>query len=143
MSRILKIGAISILFIFLFIVRKFETNLFYDPFIAYFKNDYLLASFPEIDAWKLFFSMSFRFALNSIISISIIKLLYRSEVESLLLVKIFCVVFIVFVGVYFLEIRSEFSRGYLLSFYLRRLIIHPVLLIILIPSLFVKSKSQN
>ena len=63
---------IVFLFFLLVLVRAFESDLFYDPFIAYFENDFLQESIPFFSGRKLLIDMSFRYFLNAVISLAII-----------------------------------------------------------------------
>ena len=63
----LKLSAVLFLIILLIAIRAFEDTIFYDPFLDYFKLNYNNLPLPKIDVIKLFFSLGFRFYLNSII----------------------------------------------------------------------------
>ena len=54
MKKIRDIIFIVILILLLFLIRAFENDLFYDPLIVYFQNDYLYTSIPEIKLLRLF-----------------------------------------------------------------------------------------
>ena len=82
MNKIIKIGGVIFLFGLLFMIRAFEENLFYDPLIVYFQNDYLYKAVPKIDTWHLIVDMFFRYTLNSIISLAIIYLIFRKKKSS-------------------------------------------------------------
>ena len=69
MQKIWKYITIGFLFGMLVLVRAFENELFYDPFLSFFKHDYLQANIPEFNAWLLFINHVFRYALNMLISI--------------------------------------------------------------------------
>ena len=80
MSKTLKYISIVILIALLFLIRAFESDLFYDPLIIYFQNDYLYSSIPEVNAWKMVIDLLFRYSLNSLVTLAIIYvcLLYTS-----------------------------------------------------------------
>ena len=67
-----KIVLVALLVFVLALIRAFEGVLFYDPFSAYFKNDYLNLSFPAFKVLPLFWAMSFRYFLNSALSLAVI-----------------------------------------------------------------------
>ncbi|OIQ38122.1 MAG: exosortase F system-associated protein [Bacteroidetes bacterium MedPE-SWsnd-G1] len=138
MKKIIKYSVLAILFLLLFFIRGFEDILFYDPFILYFENDYLLAEFPSVDMSKLFLSILFRFSLNGIVSVLILKFVFSETVQLKFLIWLYIVFFIVAVSVFLIQVQSEFGNGYLFPFYVRRLLIHPMLLIVLLPVYFVK-----
>ena len=55
-----------VLILLLIFIRAFENQLFYDPFLSYFKSEYTNVAFPKINTIKLFLSLGFRYYLNSI-----------------------------------------------------------------------------
>ena len=71
-----KIVAIFILVSLLAIIRAYEDGLFYDPFLDYFKADYLSMPFPKFDRFKLFLGLSFRYFLNTSLSLGIMYVLF-------------------------------------------------------------------
>ena len=72
MDKKLRIVIILALFFALILVRAFELQLFYDPFIEYFKYDYLYDPIPVFSGSKLLVSLIFRYGLNTVISLFII-----------------------------------------------------------------------
>ena len=79
MNKYIKILLASLLFILLFVVRSFASELFYDPLIEYFKNDYLYKYIYNIDIWRLTINLLFRYTLNSLISLGLIWVLFERK----------------------------------------------------------------
>ena len=79
MNRSPRIIITIVLFGLLFLVRAYEKHLFYDPLIVYFQNDYLYTTVPDIDSWRLVIDMTFRYAINSLISLGIIYLIFGKK----------------------------------------------------------------
>ena len=67
------------MFAVFFLVRAFEMELFYDPLVLYFQNDYLYKSIPEINNWKLVVDLLFRYVINSMATIGIIYLIFQDK----------------------------------------------------------------
>ena len=136
MKKPIKIVLIIVLFGLLFLVRAFEMELFYDPLIEYFQNDYLHKELPEINSWRLVIDMLFRYSINSLITLGIIHLLFNSErylkFSGFFLMFAFMILILAFVYL----LRTGFESGYLLPFYIRRFIVHPLFLIILLPAFY-------
>jgi len=63
----------------LILVRGFEKELFYDPFLQFFKGDYINNQFPEYDLTKVILSIIGRYLINTIISVLIIGLIFWSR----------------------------------------------------------------
>lgn len=136
MKKRYKIIMISFLVILLALVRFFENQLFYDPLIKFYEADYLHHAIPYFETGKLFFNVLLRYGLNSIISLGILYVTFfdKNILEfSVYLYSIFFVIlFTVFVFLIF-EIESE---NFLTLFYVRRFLIHPILVLILMPAFY-------
>lgn len=143
MSKYLKIVLVFLLFVLLVVVRAFQTNLFYDPLIVYFKNDYLYTGIQNIVVWKLVVNMLFRYLVNSVISLGIIWVLFERK-EYLKFASYFLMIaFVILITVFVILIKNNFESGYLLPFYIRRFIIHPLFLLILLPAFYYQKLSNR
>jgi exosortase F-associated protein len=135
-----KVISIVVLLSLLVAIRAFENIIFYDPFLAYFKLNYYHLPLPNNNSIKLFFSMGFRYYLNSIISLGVLKLLFNDNKIvkfSIFLYSIFGI--ILMVAFFFVLIKfGETNKMYL--FYIRRFIIQPILLILFIPAFYYQKK---
>ncbi len=136
MSRSVRIIITIVLFGLLFLVRAFETDLFYDPLIVYFQNDYLYKSIPEINSWKLAVDMLFRYTLNSVITIGIIYMIFQKKRYVKFAGFLLMMSFMIMIVIFSLLLRTDFESGYLFPFYIRRFIVHPIFLLILLPAFY-------
>ncbi len=68
--------AISLV-VLLTLIRAYEDDLFYDPFLNYFKADYYNLPLPKIDNFQLFLGLVFRYSLNAVISLGVIYALFK------------------------------------------------------------------
>ncbi|MEN8857807.1 MAG: exosortase F system-associated protein [Flavobacteriaceae bacterium] len=143
MKKIIKIGGVIFLFGLLFMIRAFEENLFYDPLIIYFQNDYLYKAVPKIDTWHLIVDMFFRYTLNSIISLAIIYLIFRKKKIIKFSGFFLMLAFMVLIVIFSISLRNNLESGYLFAFYVRRFIVHPMLLLILLPAFYYQGKFQK
>jgi len=137
MSKYVKYILVVLLFLSLILVRAFQNILFYDPFIAYFKNDYLHLPFPEVDTTKLVVFVFFRYLINAILSLAIIYILFEKRFLKFSF-KFFIIAFIVLLMLFF--IGMQFSSNYLFFFYVRRFLIQPLFILILIPAFYFQLK---
>ncbi|MCB7481502.1 exosortase F system-associated membrane protein [Christiangramia sediminis] len=133
MNRALQIG---ILILMLTAVRFFEQDIFYDPLIVFFKSDYLLGIIPPMDMAELMINLTFRYALNTMISLTIIYISFRDlnilKFSAILYVVLYILATAVFI---FLVLNIE-REHYLALFYVRRFLIHPLFLLILLPAFY-------
>lgn len=125
---------LAIICVFLLMsIRIFETQLFYDPLLSFFKSDFYNLDFPEFDVTKHLLSMALRYGINSILSLVIIYSIFNNKDYLKLSIFIYLIGFVVFFALYYYSIHTEFSFGFTAGFYIRRLVIQPVLLLLLIP----------
>ncbi len=140
MSRTTRWALAISLFILLILVRAFQNQLFYDPFIKYFSNDFLSSPMPEYNGLKLFSNLFLRYLINTIISLAIIYVIFHKKGLVRFSIKFYIAAFI-FLGIfYFLLLKMEMLDGYLLTFYIRRFLIHPVFVLILVPAFYYQQK---
>lgn len=126
------------LFFALVLVRAFENTLFYDPFIEYFKNGYLSEPIPIFSGTKLLLYMVLRYALNGIISLGIIYLAFLNRDFLIFSVKFYAIAFVILSVTFFIILKGELADGYLFAFYVRRFLIHPLFVLLLLPAFYYK-----
>lgn len=136
MNKAVKYILVIILVALLFAIRAFENDLFYDPLITYFQNDYLYSSMPEVNIWKLVVDLLFRYSLNSLVTIAIIYVMFQKKSFVKFTGFFLMVVFILLIITFVVLLKNEFSNGYLLPFYIRRFLIHPLFLLLLLPAFY-------
>lgn len=123
-------------------VRSFEDHWFYDPFLDYFKNDYLNLPFPEFDGIKFFLSLSFRFFLNTFFSLLMIYFLFKDVEIIKFLSLIYTISFVLLMAVFFAIILFWDESSNFLLFYIRRFLIQPLLLLLLIPAIYFQKRAE-
>lgn len=114
-------------------VRIFEEQLFYDPFLKYFHEANKNALFPDFVWGKLIWNYFLRFLLNLIISAAVIYFLFRNKNWTFQAVILMVLVFAITFSLYLYCIYTRFEIGYLFSFYMRRFVIQPLILLLIIP----------
>lgn len=138
----------KVIFIFLCIVfifallRYFETDLFYDPFLDYFKNDYLNLPFPEIEKLRLFWNLFLRYLINSVLSILILYLLFKDSSLIIFVSILYSVLFIALISGLFIVLTVLNENYNFLLFYLRRFLIQPLFLLLFIPAFYLQKKQS-
>lgn len=140
MNRYLNILSILILLAFLFLIRAFEDELFYDPLIVYFQNDYLYSKMPEIKKGRFFIDIFFRYMLNTIVSLGILWCLFQKKSYIKFSLKFYGFSFLLLSIVLLFFISTEFRNGYLFPFYIRRFLVHPLFLFLLIPAFYYQKR---
>jgi len=141
-NRNLRIFLIAILVLLLVSVRAFESVLFYDPFYNYFQSDYLHGEFPKYDGVALFFGLTFRYLLNTAISLAIIQLIFLDRSLTKFAGLLYLFLFVFLIAVFFLIVRFSDSNNFVL-FYVRRFLIQPILLLVFIPAFYFQKQQSK
>ena len=120
----------------LLLIRAFESQLFYDPFLSYFEQDYINKPLPEFNTGLLFFGLLFRFSLNTIFSLGLLYFIFKDR-EIILLVAIFYVLlFVILIVAFFFVLYFFKNQENLPLFYLRRFLIQPLFVFVFIPAFY-------
>ncbi|MFO7721212.1 MAG: exosortase F system-associated protein [Gillisia sp.] len=131
-----RIAIISLLVGLLVLIRFFEHSLFYDPLIEFYQSDYLNNKVPHFITWQLLANVFLRFLLNTGISLAIVYVAFLDKnilkFSFLLYVLLFAACFPGFV---FLILTIE-NENFMALFYIRRFLIHPIFVIILLPAFY-------
>lgn len=138
-----RILGIIFLFLLLASVRFFEHSLFYDPLIDFYKGNYLKKIKPDFNYWLLLGSTSYRFLLNTAISLWVVWVAFKKVPIlkfSLLFYAIAYIILILFFAylTYFMH-----SHQYFLLFYVRRFLIQPIFVILLLPAFYYQLKVKK
>ena len=120
----------------LILVRAFEDNLFYDPFLSFFKTDYQNKQLPDLNCYLLFGNLLLRYALNTFFSLIIIRLLFNERNLMLFSGYLFIFLFVILVIVFFGLLHFSDQPDYLILFYIRRFLIQPLFLVLFIPAFY-------
>lgn len=136
MKKSIRIFLILILIGVLAFIRKLSDGLFYDPFTDFFKHDYLTKLLPELNYFKLGANLFFRYGLNVLVSLAIIYLVFLKKSFVIFSLWVYLIGFVVFATLYFILIINYQQDLYLFLFYCRRFLIHPLLLLLLLPAFY-------
>lgn len=138
-----KIGGFLLLVGLLALVRAFEDRLFYDPFSLYFKGDYLNLPFPEYDGIRLFFGMTFRYWLNTLISLGIIQLLFKELGLTKFSAVLYLIFYLILIVSLFLLLHFTDSSSNFALFYVRRFLIQPIFLLLFVPAFYYQKQQSK
>lgn len=124
----------------IFSVRIFEDSLFYDPFLNYFHDATKNAKFPDFEWTKLILSHLFRFILNLISSCVIIHFIFKNKSWTVQGAILITIIFAITFPIYLYCVSDRFENGYLFSFYIRRFVIQPLILLLIIPLFYYRKQ---
>lgn len=121
-------------------IRAVEGMIFYDPFLTYFKSADQSAIFPSFYWGKLLLSYLCRFGLNSFFSVLIIHFLFQNKAWTKQALLLITLIFVIVFPIYIFCIYDKFHFGYLFSFYIRRFVIQPLPLLLIVPIFYYRKK---
>ena len=142
MARVIRYILILILLVALILVRYFESSMFYDPLLEFFKTDHTTRPLPELRQGKLLIHTTFRYLINSALSLGILWLVFRKvgiiKVASL----IYLILLVIFTLIFWILLQKDGSGDHLLLFYVRRFLIQPLFLLLLLPAFYFQKRSS-
>ncbi|SHE68661.1 exosortase F system-associated membrane protein [Chryseobacterium takakiae] len=121
-------------------VRVLEDRLFYDPFLDYFREVNKNQHFPDFEWGKLIAGNLFRFFLNLFFSCLIIHFWFNNKRWTIQGAFLMVIVFAITFPIYLYCISDRFESGYLFSFYMRRFVIQPLILLLIIPLFYYRKR---
>lgn len=132
---------LSLFFVILLVlVRAYEDELFYDPFLNFFKGDYHNLAVPETDSFKLFLGLLFRYFLNSTISLAIIYVLFKDVDAVKFTFVLYLAFFVVLVIALFIVLYFFDEPNKTALFYIRRFLIQPIFLLLFLPAFYYQKR---
>jgi exosortase F-associated protein len=123
-------------------VRYFESTLFYDPFLKYFKSDYQDFPLPGFDSLKLVLGFFSRYFINSLLSLALVFVVFKDWCHVRFSAFLLLLFFFVLLGGFFLMVYY-FEDGKMVLFYIRRFIIQPIFILLFLPGFYFLSKRNS
>lgn len=139
----IKISIITVLVIALALIRFYETSLFYDPFLSYFKEEYHNLPLPVTDYIDLFFGLCFRYFLNTLVSLLIIYTVFKDREAIRFAAFLYLVFFILLITVFFVVLFYFGETSKMTLFYVRRFLIQPLFLLLFLPAFYYQKENSN
>lgn len=124
-------------------IRMLEDQIFYDPFLTYFHEANKHAQFPDFEWMKLTGNYLFRFLLNLIFSAVVVHFIFKNKQWTIQAIALMLIVFAITFPLYLYCIYTKFEIGYLFSFYMRRFVIQPLILLLIIPLFYYRKQMQR
>jgi len=129
-------AAVIFLVLLLALIRSFEDQLFYDPFLNFFKGDFFNSELPTLDHFKLFVGMSLRYLLNTIISLGILYVIFKQPDLIKFAGILYTLFFILLILSFFTIVYFYSPDKSMILFYVRRFIIQPIFLLLFLPAFY-------
>ncbi|MEO8515747.1 MAG: exosortase F system-associated protein [Flavobacterium sp.] len=126
----------------LVLVRVFENQLFYDPFLNYFKEE-SISAYPEINFVKLYLNLCFRYFLNTIISLTILYVIFKDVALVKFSAVLYSLFFILLLIGFYIYLNYFDESHKMIFFYIRRFLIQPIFILLFIPGFYFQTESQK
>jgi exosortase F-associated protein len=139
----IRVFSVGILFFLLVLVRAYETFLFYDPFLLYFKSDFNSMVYPTFDSLPFITNLLFRYGLNTCLSLGIIFALFQDKRMIKFIAFLYFIFFIILLVLFFIVLYHTAFFSCLSLFYVRRFLIQPIFLLLFIPGLYYQKVSRK
>ena len=142
MGNYIKYMLLFILIGLLVLIRFYENQLFYDPYGSFFQNDYLYIDNPRREVFKLVVFTTLRYVLNTIISLGILFVVFRDWSVIKFSGIIYVTAYVIFMALYLYFVLNPKQEDYYLFFNIRRFLIQPIILILLLPAFYYHKQRQ-
>ncbi|MCR9181300.1 MAG: exosortase F system-associated protein [Flavobacteriaceae bacterium] len=144
MNKLLKLTGIVFLFGLLILVRLFEADLFYDPLLTFFKQDYLHSKVPDVEFGKLMLHTAFRFGINTLISLLILYVAFKDKGIVKFSSVLYLIAFVIlFSWMAWLVANASPESNYNILFYVRRFLIQPLFVLLFLPAFYYHKQKTN
>jgi exosortase F-associated protein len=117
-------------------IRGFEDVLFYDPYLTFFENDYLYIDNPRREVAKLVLFTSLRYLLNTLASLGILYLIYNDKIMIKFSIVLYGLAYVLLLIPFLYFVINPRQEDYYLFFNVRRFLIQPIGLILLLPAFY-------
>lgn len=141
-NKIFRVFLLFFCIVGLIAIRFFEDELFYDPFLNYFKFNYTKNPIPKLDDFRYFLHLFLRFSINSILSLAVLASLFRDKKIVKFSGFLLLVFFILLTTALFLILNLNENPSKTGVFYLRRFLIQPLFLLLFIPGFYFHNKTK-
>jgi len=137
-----RLALLVLFFLLLAAIRAYEDTLFYDPFLNYFRTNYTLLPLPKVNNLQLIFGLSFRYFLNTILSLAMIYTLYK-DLDMIKFASVLYLIFFIILVVVFFFVLSYFGEANKMAlFYIRRFLIQPIFLLLFVPAFYYQKQNR-
>ncbi len=136
MPKLIRYILAALLLLVLVAIRGFEDDLFYDPYLTFFENDYLYIDNPRREVAKLVFYTSLRYLLNTLASLGILYLIFNDKVMIKFSVLLYVIAYVLLLIPFLYFVINPRQEDYYLFFNIRRFLIQPIGLILLLPAFY-------
>lgn len=134
MNKYLKIASLLVLVLLLVLVRMYENALFYDPFMHFFQG--CLEMEEQLFPGHWYLNVALRYLVNTIVSLAIIYVVFEDKGAVKFSAFLYLILFLVLYPLFIYLMERVEREDYLFVFYVRRFLVQPLLILLLLPALY-------
>lgn len=142
-NNLFKLLWVFVIVVLLVLIRTFESDLFYDPFLSYFKKQYFNLSFPEINSFQLSVGFMLRYFFNSALSIALLWVVFRDRGMVNFVIFLYLGLFFILLLAFLYVYHFYAEEGKMSLFYIRRFLIQPIFILLFLPGFYYQKKNAN
>ncbi|MDI5893541.1 exosortase F system-associated membrane protein [Flavobacterium algoritolerans] len=131
-----------LLVVLLVVVRAFENQLFYDPFLDFFKKDFAKLRLPSFNSTQLFLGLLFRYTLNTVISLGIIYVIFKDVAMVKFAFVLYYFFFMILIVAFFYIVYFANENSNWVLFYVRRFLIQPIFVLLFVPGFYYQKQNK-
>jgi len=124
-------------------IRLFEDQLFYDPFLSYFKSEFTHTKLPQFNVFKLFFSLGMRFYLITVISLFLLYVIFKDTKIVKFSILLYMILGSILLISFLFELNFFGEENKMALFYLRRFLIQPIFILLFIPAFYYQKQVKK
>jgi len=124
-------------------IRLFEDQLFYDPFLSYFKSEFTHTKLPQFNVFKLFFSLGMRFYLNTVISLFLLYVIFKDTKIVKFSILLYMILGSILLISFLFVLNFFGEENKMALFYLRRFLIQPIFILLFIPAFYYQKQVKK
>lgn len=141
MNKSIRFFILFVILIGIISVRIFQDNLFFDPYLKFFENKLAFENTALNEkSYEIMLYISLRYLLNSFLTLLFIYFLFLQKAFVSSSFFVLLLVFVVLFPVYYYFVMVDFREHTLVGFYVRRIMIQPIVLLLLVPSFYYLKK---
>jgi len=143
MRLVLRAFVVFLCFLGFAFIRFRESELFYDPLILFFKSNYQSTPLPDMNMGKLYLHLFFRYLINTALSLTVLWFIFKERGMIAFASLFYGLVCVILLLVLSILLKTQEIGAYLPIFYVRRFLIQPILLFMLLPAFYYYRKVSN
>lgn len=136
MNKAILVFGFIIGIISLMAIRLFEKQLFFDPLLEFYKGDFPDKTFPDLGFWKYSINLAFRYLLNTLVSLFLIWIAFKNKMYIKFSILLFSILLLTGMLLFWIVENEITSEHYMRLFYIRRFLIQPIPIILLLPAFY-------